>query len=367
MKVGIITFHRALNYGALLQAFALRHSLSKLNVDAQVLDYRNSIIEEMYFYPSFAQRKTLKAKIKYLIQGKSELKRREKFENYRKKYLNLSGKLCNTDDLIVASERYDIFITGSDQVWNYTAHNFDKNYCLQFVNNKSKKYSYAASFGISSLPNEYINEYQKLLSDFAMCSVREKQGLDILRNLDIEQCRIDVDPTMLLTKEEWQSEFDITVKQKQKYIFAYYFELTDTLRSYIEQLAVKTGCIVVFIGNPIKSPFHCRSRALKTADPIDFVNAVANAEYVVTNSFHGTAFSIIFNKKFYVEFLKTDSRVNSRIENILQTFSLESRLIDTPKVDSEVDWNGVNLKMKELRIASLDYLKEIVNEHAHNG
>lgn len=366
MKVGIITFHRALNYGALLQAFALCHSLSKLNVDAQVLDYRNSVIEDMYFYPSFSHRKAFKAKIKYIIQGKSELKRREKFENYRNEYLNLSGELCTTDDLIKVSERYDIFITGSDQVWNYSAHNFDKNYFLQFVNDKRKKYSYAASFGVVSLPNDYINEYQNLLSDFAMCSVREKQGLDILKKLDIEQCRVDIDPSMLLSKEEWLNEFNISVNQKQKYIFAYYFELTETLRSYIEQLAEKTGCIVVFIGNPIKAPFHCRCKALKTADPIDFVNAIANAEYVVTNSFHGTAFSIIFNKKFYVELLKTDSRVNSRIENILQTFSLNSRLIDSTDVNSEVDWNCVNSKIKELRIASLNYLKEILNEHAHN-
>ena len=360
MKVGIVTFHRALNYGALLQAFALRHSLTKLGAQTQVLDYRNPIMEGMYFYPSFSQRKNFKDKVKFLIQGKSELIRREKFENYRKKYLNLSGELSTKKDLILASETYDKFIIGSDQVWNYGAHNFDKNYFLQFVNDKSKKYSYAASFGISSLPNDYIKEYQNLLDDFAMCSVREQQGLDILSNLGVKKRRIDIDPTMLLTKEEWQSQFDISVNQKQKYIFAYYFELTDTLRSYIENLANKAGCTVVFVGNPLKVPFHCRCKALKTADPIDFVNVIENAEYVVTNSFHGTAFSIFFNKKFYVELLKTDSKVNSRIENVLQTFSLENRLIDSPNKDSEVDWNYVNSKMTELRTRSFDYLKEIL-------
>ena len=360
MKVGIITFHRALNYGALLQAFALRYSLSKLGAEAQILDYRNPIMEDMYSYPSFLQRKNLKDKVKFLLQGKSELKRRAKFENYRSKYLNLSNELHTEEDMKLVSDKYDKFITGSDQVWNYGAHNFDKNYFLEFVNESTKKYSYAASVGISSLPKDYIAEYKSALSDFAMCSVREKQGLEILRTLGIENRRIDLDPTMLLTKEEWLSQFNISVNPKQKYIFAYYFELTDTLRSYIEQLAKKMDCTVVFVGNPLKVPFRCKCKALKTADPIDFVNAIANAEYVVTNSFHGTAFSIIFNKKFYVELLKTDAKVNSRIENILHVFSLGKRIIDTHYKEDDVDWNLVNSQMSEMRKESLDYLKEIL-------
>lgn len=360
MKVGIITFHRALNYGALLQTFALRYSLSKLGADAQVLDYRNSIMEDMYFYPSLSQRANLKDKLKFLIQGKSELKRRAKFEEYRNSYLNLSGVLHTKEDMMLISNEYDKFITGSDQVWNYGAHDFDKNYFLQFVNESNKKYSYAASFGISYLPSEYKEEYKKYLNDFAMCSVRENQGLDILSSLGIVNQRIDLDPTMLLTKEDWQAYLNTSVKTKHKYIFAYYFELTDTLRSYIEKLAKKTGYMVVFVGNPLKSPFHCKCKRLKTADPIDFVNAISNAEYVVTNSFHGTAFSIIFNKKFYVELLKTDSKVNSRIENILQTFSSKKQIIVVSKMNDALDWNFVNSKMDEMRKESLDYLKEIL-------
>lgn len=360
MKVGIITFHRALNYGALLQAFALRYSLLKLGAEAQILDYRNPIMEDMYSYPSFSQRKNLRDKVKFLIQGKSELKRRAKFEYYRNKYLNLTNELHTEEDMKLVSDEYDKLITGSDQVWNYGAHNFDKNYFLKFANERAKKYSYAASFGISSLPKEYTSEYKSVLSDFAMCSVREKQGLEILSTLGIENRRIDLDPTMLLPKEDWLSQFNISVNPKQKYIFAYYFELTGTLRSYIEQLAKKTDCTVVFVGNPLKAPFRCKCKALKTADPIDFVNAIANAEYVVTNSFHGTVFSIIFNKKFYVELLKTDSKVNSRIENILYTFSLENRIIDAHSQSDEVDWNLVNSQMCEMRKESVDYLKEIL-------
>lgn len=360
MKVGVITFHRALNYGALLQAFALRYSLAELGADAEILDYRNQVIEDMYFYPSFWQRRTVKDKVKFLVQGKSELKRREKFEKYRKKYLNLSREITAGNDMINLSKEYDIFVTGSDQVWNYGAHNFDANYFLHFINDKKRKYSYAASFGVSSLPKDLKDNYKELLGNFAMCSVREEQGLKILGDLGIENRRIDLDPTMLLTKEEWKSQFDISDYQHERYIFAYYFELTDTLRAYIEKLALETGCIVMFVGSPLKAPFKCRCKALRTADPVDFVKTVANAEYVVTNSFHGTAFSIIFNKKFCVELLKTASRVNSRIENILRTFSLENRLIDSSSINDSINWDGINSKMTELRKNSLNYLKEIL-------
>lgn len=360
MKVGIITFHRALNYGALLQAFALQHTLSKLGTDAQIVDYRNSIIENMYSYPTFFQRKTLKSKIKYLLQGRYEMQRRQKFEAYRVEYLNLSTDIYSCDNISLASDKFDKFITGSDQVWNYSAHDFDENYFLRFVNESEKKYSYAASFGISSLPNDYSDKYRDLLGDFSMCSVREIQGLNILEQLDIDRRRVDIDPTMLLTKEEWKSQFKIDKLDKRKYIFAYYFELTRTLREYVEQLARQTGYTVLYVGNPLKSPFQCKCRALKTADPVDFIKTIANAEYVVTNSFHGTALSMIFNKKFYVELLKTDAKVNSRIENVLQTFSLESRLINSSKGSDDVDWKYVNSKMDELRIKSLEYLRGII-------
>ena len=360
MRVGIITFHRALNYGALLQAFALRDSLERIGAKAQVLDYRNPVMEEMYFYPSFRQRKTIKDKIKFLIQGKAEQKRRAKFESFREKYLNLSERADASCDLARLLETYDRFITGSEQVGNYGAQRWDRNYFLHFVKDSAKKYSYAASFGVSCLPEEVREEYRNLLSGFAMCSVREMRGLEILDRLGIEKRRMDLDPTMLLTKEDWQSRFAASAAPKQKYIFAYYFELTDTFRAYVEELAAKTGCIVAFVGNPFRPPFRCKCRAMRTADPIDFVNAVANAEYVVTNSFHGTAFSIIFNKNFYVELLKTDAKVNSRIENILQTFSLENRLIGAAQAQDKVDWDRVNAKMAELRAESLNYLREIV-------
>ena len=360
MKIGIVTFHRALNYGALLQAFALQYALTKLDAEPYLLDYRNPVIENLYSYPTFSERKTMKEKIKFLIQGKFEIERREKFEKYRKQFLNLSETIYTPDNIGLSSDKYDLFITGSDQVWNYDAHNFDANFFLKFVNQKSKKFSYAASFGVSSIPDTHKDVYFDLLNDFSMCSVREEQGIHILDGLGISQRRLDIDPTMLLTKEEWKTQFNIPQKSDEKYIFVYYFELTNTLRDYIENLSNETGYTVIYIGNPFKSPFKCKNKALKTADPIEFIYAISNAEYVVTNSFHGTALSIIFNKNFYVELLKKYAKVNSRIDNILKMFNLENHLICRTRSLEETDWSCVNKKMEELRSRSLEYLGGLI-------
>lgn len=162
MRVGIITFHRALNYGALLQAFALRHAFTGLGAEAQIVDYRNPTMEAMYFYPSFSQRKNPKDKAKFLIQGKSELKRREKFENYRKKYLNLSDAPLDEKELTHLTETFDKLVVGSDQVWNYGAHDFDKNFF----------------FTVCQGPKQKILLCRKLRHiGFAGCSVGGLQGL----------------------------------------------------------------------------------------------------------------------------------------------------------------------------------------------
>ena len=292
--------------------------------------------------------------------GRAEKKRRAKFESYRKNYLKLS-ELFTTDDISKSLVLFDKFITGSDQVWNYDAHNFDKSFFLDFVNDKNKKYSYSASFGIAKLDPVYKETYKRLLNDYSVCSVREEQGIELLNEIGIMRSRLDIDPTMLLTKDEWRERFNISENQG-KYIFVYCFELTQTMKEFIEELAARKGCSVLFVGNPIRNPFKCECKCLRSADPIEFLSALANSSYVVTNSFHGTALSIVFNKCLYVELLKKQAKVNSRIENILKFFSLEDRLIEKTSEEMEIDWHGINSKMAEVRKMSLSYLGDIVDD-----
>lgn len=362
MRIALLTFHRALNYGALLQAYALKTVLEKLGNSVSVIDYRNQVIEDAYYYQSFFERKGFKSKIKYIIQGSTEISKRNKFERFRNDKLSLSDKEFTKVNIHSINQLYDLFVVGSDQVWNYNAHGFDTTYFLDFVEDNSKKRSYAASIGLSTLSDSYMIEYKRLLNNYQIVSIREKQGKDLLNSCGISNVRVDVDPTLLLTSSEWKqvaSDYSIS----ENYIFAYYFELTPSLKLFVEKLAKATGCIVVYVGNAFKSPFDCSCLGLKDASPEEFVSAISNASYVVTNSFHGTALSIVFNRPFFVELLQSDSAVNSRLSNILQETFLEHRQLTCFKdineaCESSINWDEVNDIISSKRHDSVAYLME---------
>lgn len=149
MTVGILTFHRALNYGAVLQAYALKTAIETKGHKAEIIDYRNSVIESLYKYPKLSDQKTIKDKIKYILCSRWEKSKRDKFELFRKTQLEIENAKAYTEgDIADIKDLYDVFLVGSDQVWNPDAHNFDKNFYLDFVSQKHKKHSYAASFGV---------------------------------------------------------------------------------------------------------------------------------------------------------------------------------------------------------------------------
>lgn len=363
MKIAILTFHRALNYGALLQAFALQKILEYQGNQVEILDYRNDVIEKAYYFPRLKERHNLKSIVKFILQGKSEIKRRENFEVFRNERLKLSSNIYTKENIDKSNALYELFITGSDQVWNYKAHDFDGNYFLQFVKNSNKKRSFAASIGLNDVPREYEEQYFKFLNDFVLCSVREQQGLKILNRLGITKGRVDIDPTFLLKRDEWVECLGIK-KSNERFIFAYYFEVTPELKSFVESLSKKTGYCVRYLGYALKAPFECKCEAIKTAGPIEFVESMYNAEYIVTNSFHGTAFSINFNKRFYVELLKRGADVNSRLINILEYTGLDKRKIDKfetveAALEAEINWEIINKKMDVMRNTSMSYIREI--------
>ena len=213
MKIGILTFHRALNYGALLQAYALQTALGKLGAEASVLDYRNPIIEKMYEYQSFFRQSGLKSKVKYILLGRAEKKRRAKFETYRKSYLNLSEQF-SAEDVTKSVDLYDKFITGSDQVWNYDAHGFDKNFFLDFVDNRSKKYSYSASFGISRLDDRFKAAYKNLLDEFSALAAELHKTPRELFEEDLSMHRATVKSIQAHVSKMEASSFDTVSDDK---------------------------------------------------------------------------------------------------------------------------------------------------------
>jgi hypothetical protein len=363
MKTGIITYHRALNYGAVIQAFALKTALENLGADASIIDYRNSKIESLYKKKSFCSEKGLKNKLKFILTNKNDSVTFNKFCNFRRDFLGLTKEdsAVYKKDLKLLNDKYDKFIVGSDQVWNANGHDFDTAYLLDFVSDNAKKYSYSASFGKTEIEDEFKDRYKELLNTFSAISVREEQGREIVTKLIDKDARVDLDPVFLLSKSEWNKIFSLKSDSAQKYVVMYNFELTKTQIELALKFK-KLGYKVKYIGNPVKKmlPFECEYQ--RSAGPIDFLKLIYNASAVITNSFHGLSLSLNFNVPVFLELLTDMKEVNSRFISLINLLGVQD-VVATNSINLtkmlNYNYDSVNEKIKKLRELSLNYLKEI--------
>lgn len=363
-QVGIITYQRAVNYGAILQTYALQNVIKELGYDVKTIDYRNQILEDRHKKMKFSSIKGIKDLIKYFLLSKDVNKKHDKFRRFGDMYLNLSDPVYSQEDLARLEKEYDLFITGSDQVWNYKINGLDSNYFLDFVENKSKKRTYAASFGISEIPEELKQNYKDLLMDFNNILIREKQGAEIISDLLSKESQVVLDPTMLLTKDKWLTFIDSDINYNDKYILVYAFGNPKKIKELALEISIKTGFRILWISTTPK--FSKKIKFIKSAGPEEFLTLFNNAEYIITNSFHGTAFSINFNKQFSTELLPETTGVNSRLEDILELFGLQERKIlstDSSIIESKIDYKKVNLKLEEEREKSISLLRDAIENN----
>jgi hypothetical protein len=358
--VGVITFHRAINYGALLQAYALQEVLIKLRCRCNIIDYRNVRLESLHKENTLTDCHNWKEICRLIFYSKYHNKKVKKFREFSLSHLNLSDGYYGIDELRKITSEYDKFICGSDQIWNYKITNFDKAYFLDFVENKLQKYSYAASFGLDNIPSEYREEYKILLLNFNKITVRERQGAEIYKSLIGDDAEVVLDPTMLLSKLEWEKITTDYIK-KDNYILLYLFGMSPTLKKFVKKLSKQTGCEIVSISysllNGLKATYE------RCVGPTEFLGLFKNARYIITNSFHGTAFSINFNKDFFIEMLPESKGGNSRLENILDLFGLRGRQIingENTHVQEHIDYNQINQKLLVERQNSLNFLQKII-------
>lgn len=365
MKIGIMTFHRANNFGAVLQAYALQESIISLGTECEIIDYRNPMMEKQYGIKTFKGYKSLKHFILLKLYSSQREKTIKSFKKFRDEYLKLSSKIyTDSKELETCIGYYDKFISGSDQVWNYTFLGFDKNYLFDFIPYKDKKYSYAASFGVADIPDGYVSEYKRLLLDYSFLSVRETQGCDIIKKICGIHAERHIDPVFLLTPKSWSERMKCSFKHK-KYIFVFIYEITPSTIKFIEDLYNKTRYRIFITGKIKKKILNAPYKCIYGISPKEYVNYIKNAQYIVTDSFHGAAFSILFNKEFFVELLVNMSYVNSRIENILDMMNLNNRIINASSevdklLENKVDWDSVNKIINTQRQKALTYLKSIV-------
>ena len=357
-KIGILTYHRAYNYGAVLQTYALQSAIQKLDYNVEIIDYRCDYSENI------GSEKSIKNIIKFILSGHRINQTKKKFIKFRNDKLNLSNDNFNRDNIEKVADSYEVYIVGSDQVWNYQGSNFDKTYFLDFVKQNMKKKSYAASFGISGIPPKYEKEYIRLLNEFNDISVREKQGVNIINNLLGKDCKLVLDPTLLLSKNEWKEKASITNRIiKEKYLLIYSFGMTDSIYSTAKKIAKERNLKIIMISNSLR--YYKNITKFKGCGPLEFLNLFYYADFIITNSFHGTAFSINFKKEFFVETSQGQAvSVNSRIKCFLELLSVEKRDLQYANETIPVNYNKINQKLIELRKESMKYLKMIIEKDA---
>lgn len=364
-KIRIITFHSAHNYGAMLQAYALQKKILEFSKDVKFIDYRKKNIENSYkiFKPIRKNLiKWLKENIDSLIYYRKKKKRCESFREFLDSKLNLTETCYNDQSLKTDYPISDIYITGSDQVWNPgIVTELSDAYTLNFGPNDIKRISYAASIGNSMIEQKYLGQYTKKLSKLNCISVREEDAKVALQKLVKKDIEVVLDPTLLLTCEQWNNEIKDYNNKQQKYILAYVVEDNEEYRKIVDYISEKTGLKVIhfekngYYKNILKSAY--------TEGPLDFVNLIKNAEYVVATSFHATAFSIIFNKKF---FIIPHKKTGSRVTNLLNKLQINNRIYYTLEefqknnYTEDIDWNNVNKILEKERNKSINWLKNAI-------
>lgn len=374
-KVGILTFHSGLNYGASLQAYALKYVLNSKNLKASVIDFRKEKSYGDNFWKNLFSCARL-ARCIYEIPYRKQIGRKKKqFDKFVCEELTENKKdLVTEDNIVNVTQHYQALIFGSDQIWNLDPKIYDRSKVFWGdFDYSGRKYAYSASFGEDiSFANENKKYIIKQLAGFKRISVREKSGQDFLLENGIDAVHT-VDPTLLLKKEEWEELINDAPIIKGKYILYY----SVNCRRYSWEIAKKLSNLThIPVINLVEHPkaFMAGFKNRYDKGPLEFLNILKNAEYVVTNSFHGVAFSINFRKKFVPVFQKVDGEIQleERKFDLLKRVGLESLIItdmnekELEKVNT-IDYPTVDEKINMIRKESLSYIDGIVNDLKNKG
>ncbi|MBR4108642.1 MAG: polysaccharide pyruvyl transferase family protein [Akkermansia sp.] len=338
-KVAVLTTHRADNYGAALQSYALTHVARRLGADCEILDYRTPSFEATYHkaIPWGKRWRVWPALLHHrYIRDARTIKAFSDFRNQRM-IISAESYTCS-QQLEEIQDCYDLFLAGSDQIWNPAITGkdlatFDRTYLLDFVKSGEKKASYAASIGISNVDDALADVYRQYLSDYSTLTVREHRAAEILREILGRDVTPVCDPVLLMTGSEWQEVERPVALENDDYILVY--NVCDTrsgmnMEQYAMQLAQERGCAVYFIQPPIAANVSTHKDLLLTGvGPAEFVWLIRNARELVTTSFHGTAFALTYGKRIHLKMeasaLKTQR--NSRILSLIRYFGLDEEQV----------------------------------------
>ena len=334
-KTGIITFQNANNYGAVFQAFALKTTIEKIGCEAEVINYDSCSMG-------------LK-----LVQQKH-------FKDFIEQHLNLTKEYLSKEQIDVSG--YDAIISGSDQVWNPRLTGGDMTYFLDFVPKGIKKVSYAASVGLNEeLFLQYKDVYERYVPDFSGISLREETHMPYMKNLVGEKdVIVSVDPTLLLTSKEYMDAMGIDEERGEEFIFVFSYALDPKMYDFANMLSLKYGYKLVAISPYGTGNFVDGTKVLVNVTPNQWLKLFNKAKMIITDSFHGMMFSIIFNKPFYA-YAPNRSNV-ARVKDVLKKLGLEDRKLtgvtNIMDVSFELDYTKVNQILEKEKERSIEYLRK---------
>ena len=366
-SIGIITIHKINNYGSVLQAYALQRACEDLGYKVEIIDYN---YPNSFHYPQKYVRhedsQPNEPKWIKLLYALELIKQHKGIEAFVSKFQNLSSKIYNhPSELEKDVPQYDVYITGSDQLWNPRHCNGDSAFFLHFAPDNALKISYAASIGTNLIPAELKPQYHVLLSRYAHIAVRENSGVSVVKEIAGKDATVVLDPTLLLNGEQWNQIATPRRLFKKKYILCYFLNYTFNAFPYVDHLAAymqkQTGYEIVRVARPPHKLCLPHTHYRVGASPEDFLALVRDAEMVLTTSFHGTAFAVNYGKPVFTvvqDRNASDSRQVSLMHNLCLDEQVLSVTDEMPAKDRfTYDVLSEQKRLETLRQQSMDYLK----------
>lgn len=370
MKIGVITWWRN-NYGSILQAYALQQILNDFdNIDCEIISQYDK-------NPANAKNFLKKAKQIGLFSALRRAFWRFMFPNLKnrasamqsfiKENLKVSKRSYNDSTIAESNEIYDAFICGSDQIWNPNLTKLDSIYWLNFVEKGKRKFAYAPSIGVEDLSEETQTIIRENLSDFCGISCRELGGTKLLNSvLNKQECIKVVDPTLLVNKLVWDN-LSVNFENHRPYVFVYFLRCDKEARKFVENFAKEKHLDIVNF--PFLEAEYIEKYDLKFGDkkvwdasPAEFISYIRNADYVFTDSFHASVFSIIYHKDFYI-FPKKGKAQMQRLISLLNENGIDNRIINEfgDILDIKpINWDNIDIIMENNRKLSYDFARKII-------
>lgn len=366
--VGIITIHKINNYGSVLQAYALQRVCEELGYSVEIINYdfpNEAHANNPYAIVGLDSVPNEPKWIKLLF-AKALVCQHKGIARFVKKYQHLSENRYDSPDKLTQNPPiYDIYITGSDQLWNPRHCNGDAVFLLSFAPDSALKISYAASFGSNEIPESLHPIFKRYLSRYSAIAVRESSGINVIKKIIDKKASVVLDPTLLLNAEEWNKIATPTRLVRQKYILCYFLNYSFNAFPYVDELADEiqrqTGYKIVRVARPPhRLKFH-NNRYLIGASPEDFLALVRDAEIVLTTSFHGTAFALNYGRPVFT-IVKSKKAGDSRQVSLMRNLGLEQQIIelgaDYPQhLQACYNVNAEQTRLENLRRESINYLK----------